>query len=72
MNLLPTAEQREIVDSLSDFLGARAPVSRLRPPARRRAIPIIGCSATWGTSEFGAAVYRKRPAASACLPPRRA
>jgi alkylation response protein AidB-like acyl-CoA dehydrogenase len=33
MNLLPTAEQREIVDSLRSFLSARAPVSRLRPPA---------------------------------------
>jgi alkylation response protein AidB-like acyl-CoA dehydrogenase len=33
MNLLPTPEQREIVDSLSSFLSARAPVSRLRPPA---------------------------------------
>jgi alkylation response protein AidB-like acyl-CoA dehydrogenase len=33
MNLLPTAEQREIVDSLKSYLGARAPVSRLRPPA---------------------------------------
>jgi alkylation response protein AidB-like acyl-CoA dehydrogenase len=33
MNLLPTAEQREIVESLRSFLGARAPVSRLRPPA---------------------------------------
>ena len=33
MNLLPTAEQREIVDSLKSFLSARAPVSRLRPPA---------------------------------------
>ena len=33
MNLLPTAEQSEIVDSLKSFLSARAPVSRLRPPA---------------------------------------
>jgi alkylation response protein AidB-like acyl-CoA dehydrogenase len=33
MNLLPTAEQRDIVDTLRSFLGARAPVSRLRPPA---------------------------------------
>jgi alkylation response protein AidB-like acyl-CoA dehydrogenase len=33
MNLLPTAEQRDIVDTLSSFLRARAPVSRLRPPA---------------------------------------
>jgi alkylation response protein AidB-like acyl-CoA dehydrogenase len=33
MNLLPTPEQREIVDSLKSFLSARAPVSRLRPPA---------------------------------------
>ena len=33
MNLLPTAEQREIVDSLKSFLSGRAPVSRLRPPA---------------------------------------
>jgi alkylation response protein AidB-like acyl-CoA dehydrogenase len=33
MNLLPTSEQRDIVDSLRSFLGARAPVSRLRPPA---------------------------------------
>jgi alkylation response protein AidB-like acyl-CoA dehydrogenase len=33
MNLLPTAEQRDIVDSLRSFLRARAPVSRLRPPA---------------------------------------
>jgi alkylation response protein AidB-like acyl-CoA dehydrogenase len=33
MNLLPTAEQRDIVDSLRGFLDARAPVSRLRPPA---------------------------------------
>jgi alkylation response protein AidB-like acyl-CoA dehydrogenase len=33
MNLLPTAEQTEIVDSLRHFLNARAPVSRLRPPA---------------------------------------
>ena len=33
MNLLPTAEQRDIVESLRSFLGARAPVSRLRPPA---------------------------------------
>jgi alkylation response protein AidB-like acyl-CoA dehydrogenase len=35
MNLLPTAEQREMVDSLSGFLRARAPVSRLRPPAKQ-------------------------------------
>jgi alkylation response protein AidB-like acyl-CoA dehydrogenase len=33
MNLLPTAEQIEIVDSLRSLLRARAPVSRLRPPA---------------------------------------
>jgi alkylation response protein AidB-like acyl-CoA dehydrogenase len=33
VNLLPTAEQRQIVDSLTSFLSARAPVSRLRPPA---------------------------------------
>jgi alkylation response protein AidB-like acyl-CoA dehydrogenase len=33
MNLLPTAEQQEIIDSLRSFLSARAPVSRLRPPA---------------------------------------
>lgn len=33
MNLLPTAEQTEIVESLKSFLSARAPVSRLRPPA---------------------------------------
>jgi alkylation response protein AidB-like acyl-CoA dehydrogenase len=33
MNLLPTAEQSEIVESLRSFLAARAPVSRLRPPA---------------------------------------
>ena len=33
MNLLPTAEQIEIVDSLRSLLRERAPVSRLRPPA---------------------------------------
>jgi alkylation response protein AidB-like acyl-CoA dehydrogenase len=33
MNLLATPEQREIVESLRSFLGARAPVARLRPPA---------------------------------------
>src|ERR1700744_4624675 len=33
MNPLPTAEQREIVESLKSFLSARSPVSRLRPPA---------------------------------------
>jgi alkylation response protein AidB-like acyl-CoA dehydrogenase len=33
MNLLPTPEQNEIVDSLRSFLDDSAPVSRLRPPA---------------------------------------
>ena len=33
MNLLPSGEQTQIVDSLKDFLSDRAPVSRFRPPA---------------------------------------
>lgn len=33
MNLLPSAEQAQIIDSLRSFLVEQAPVSRFRPPA---------------------------------------
>jgi alkylation response protein AidB-like acyl-CoA dehydrogenase len=54
MNLLPTAEQRGIVDSLRSFLDARAPVARLRPPAPQignldhRLFPGLGDLGIWG------------------------